>query len=160
MFMNNILLNRINIIKRFIIISFFIITVFLIKIILLDGSNYKDKYESIINASYLYKDAPRGRIYDRNNKLLVDNRLVAVLCYFRPNNISSNNLIDLAYKLSSLIDFDYSKLTDRTIKEFYLLLNDNDDLISDIEWDKYYNREISYSDIYELKIDILLVKKW
>ena len=151
--MNNILLNRINIFKRFIIISFFIIIIFLIKIILLDGSLYKDKYERIINASYLYKDAPRGRIYDRNHKLLVDNKLVAVLCYFKPNNIDSKELIDLAYKLSSLIEFDYSKLTDRNIKEFYLLLNDLDYLITDIEWNKYYNREISYNDIYELKIN-------
>ena len=87
--MNNILLNRINIFKRFIIISFFIIIIFLIKIILLDGTLYKDKYERIINAIYLYKDAPRGRIYDRNHKLLVENKLVAVVCYFKSNNIDS-----------------------------------------------------------------------
>ena len=145
--------NRIRLFKRVLILSFFIMFLSLIKVILFDGSIYLEKYNKIVNVSYSYNSTPRGRIYDRNNKLLVDNKLVPVLCYFSKDNTSSSDLISLAYKLSSLIEFDYYKVTNKSIKDFYLLLNDGDGLITDLEWDKYYKREISSDDIYELKIN-------
>ena len=52
--------------------------------------------------------APRGRIYDRNGNILVDNQPVKTIYYKKPTGISMNEEIVLAYKVAELIDVDYS----------------------------------------------------
>ena len=146
---------RINLIKKFLYFCFFILIFFLIYIIVFRRSFYYSKYDAIVNKYYYYNSAPRGRIYDRNHKLLVDNKLVPVIYYIKDNQISSSDEIDIAYNLSKIIDVDLSKLTLREQKEFYLKLNKRDDLIFQNEWELLSYRKIDYNDIYELKIERL-----
>jgi cell division protein FtsI/penicillin-binding protein 2 len=104
---------------------------------------------SVVDSKY----APRGRIFDRNYKLLVDNKLVPVIYYLNTNKDNSTNQIKEAYKLAQIIDIDVSKLSLKMLKDFYLVSNNCDSLISDKEWDKYYLDELSYNDIYKMKLE-------
>lgn len=150
--MNNIN-KKINILEIIIVLTFLIIFLFLIKIIIIDRKIYINKlYE--INNTFVYGDsAPRGRIYDRNNKLLVDNKGIRTLYYSKSKNITTNEEINLAYKVIDYIDIDYSKVTDRMLKEFYILIDkDINSKITNEEWDKLDKRILNSNDIYNLKI--------
>ncbi len=117
----------------------------------------KDKYdivlaearENIIEGS----TAPRGRIYDRNGKLLVDNKPVKVIYYKKPNKITTTREINLAYKVGSLIEVDYSRLTENSLRDFWI--RDNKEKanlkITDEEWEQLNLRKLTASEIENLK---------
>lgn len=144
---------RINCFKYILSITFLVILVSIININIIHHDYYVDKLTSSVNPVYMSKYAPRGRIYDRNYNLLVDNKLVPVIYYLKPSKMTSKNEIELSYKLASLIKFDYSKLTTRNMKDFYIIKNDTDNLITKNEWELYKKRKINSDDLYKLKLD-------
>lgn len=110
---------RINYYKIFLIISFLVIIVTLIYLTLFKQDYYFQKYLSIASPSYSFNNAPRGRIYDRNYNLLVDNKLVPVIYYLKPSKVSHLDEVNLSYRLSSLLEINYSKVTYDMLKDFY-----------------------------------------
>ena len=71
----------------------------------------------------------------------------------KPKKSNINDEIYTAYKLSKLIDIDYSRVTERILKDYYLVTNESDSLITTEEWEMYNNRKISYDEIYNMKLD-------
>ena len=114
---------------------------------------YLTMLDKSINKTFSTKTAPRGRIYDRNNNLLVDNKLIPVIYYLKPNKISVEKEIELANRLASILDINYSKLSIKNIKDYYIANHDTDYLITEEEWNLFNNRKIDSSDIYNLKLD-------
>ena len=153
--MNNIINKCINIFKYIIIIVFLIVFIYLFKVIILDRNIYLNKLDLATNI-YVYGDSsPRGRIYDRNYNLLVDNKSVPVIYYKKDKNISNIEEVKLAYKMINYIELDYSKITNRCLKDFWIIKNNSksDELITSDEWIKYKEHILSDNDIYNLKID-------
>lgn len=144
---------RLNLFRLFIFYSFIFLLIYITSFIILNKNYYVNLLTSMTNSVVDSKYAPRGRIFDRNHKLLVDNKLVPVIYYLNINKDSNLNQIKEAYKLSKIIDIDISKLSLKMLKDFYLVTNNCDYLITDEEWDKYYLDEISHSDIYKMKIE-------
>ena len=144
---------RLNLFRLFIFYSFVFLLIYITSFIILNKNYYVNLLTSMTNSVVDSKYAPRGRIFDRNYKLLVDNKLVPVIYYLNINKDSNFNQIKDAYKLSKIIDIDISKLSLKMLKDFYLVTNNCDYLITDEEWDKYYLDEISHSDIYKMKIE-------
>ena len=66
---------------------------------------------------------PRGRIYDRNYNLLVDNEAIKTIYYKKPNNITTKEEIETAYKVAEYIEVNYKKLTEKQLKKFWILNN-------------------------------------
>ncbi|MGE5456412.1 MAG: penicillin-binding transpeptidase domain-containing protein [Ignavibacteriales bacterium] len=99
--------------------------------------------------------APRGRIYDRNGRLIVDNEATKVIYYKKENNVKAKEEVDLAYKLANMIDLDFSKLNELNLKEFWLINNDKlgNAKITDMEWQKYEERKLNSDDIRNLKLE-------
>ena len=79
----------------------------------------KDFYtESLkeLSQTIVYKDSsPRGRIYDRNYNLLVDNVIVPVIYYKKPSKVTINQELSLSYQIVQNIDIDGSKITKRIL---------------------------------------------
>ena len=48
--------------------------------------------------------APRGRILDTNGNVIVDNKKVPIIIYRKIDNISKEEEIDLAYKLTRVLN--------------------------------------------------------
>ena len=145
--------NRIYFIYIFQCICFLIIGIVLSKIIFMDKKVYAKKLsDKTIVSSVL--SAPRGRIYDRNYNLLVDNKAIKTIYYKKDKNTSTLDIIKLCRKLVNIINIDYSKATDRDLKEFWLLINEDkgNGLIKDSEYNKVYERKLTMNDIYNLKI--------
>ena len=150
---NKIINNKIKHINRLIYLIIIILISYLGYFTIYKNNYYKYMLNSILNTSYTTKNAPRGRIYDRNYNLLVDNKLVPVIYYLKPNKISSSDEIKIANKLSNLIDIDYSKESIRILKDYYLTINNSDELITEEEWDLLDKRKINNNDIYNMKLE-------
>ncbi len=150
--MNIIIKKKVDFAIKSISLSFIIIIFFLFFYMIIKNNFYFLKYEYLTNSTFYYHDAPRGNIYDRNHKLIVSNKLIPVIYYIKNNNISINDEIKLSYKLSSILDFDYSKVTPRQLKSFLLTIFDGNSLITDMEWNLLNYKKISLDDIYNIKL--------
>lgn len=150
---NNIIRKRILFIYFISVFIFVVIGITLSNIMVIKKDNYLEKLanKTIVSSSY---SAPRGRIYDRNYNLLVDNKAVKTIYYKREKNTSIEDMIKLSNKLSKVLDLDYSKVSIRMLKEYYLEKNKKsvDKLITEEEYNKVYERKLTTNDIYNLKI--------
>ena len=110
---------RINFILIFTII-FFCIIVFRIFYLNVFMSNYYNMMLDKNTSNYVYSESvPRGRILDRNGKIIVDNKAVKTIYYKKPNGITVDEEIELAYRIGKLLKLDYENVTDRNLREFY-----------------------------------------
>ena len=134
-----------------IIMSLLLIRLFSIQI--LKYNYYQERLVKLTTTIIEGDSAPRGRIYDRNGNLIVDNVSVKTIYYKKPNNVKVKDEISLAYKVAEIIDIDYSKLTENMLREFWVLNNKDEakSRITDEEWKKLSIRKLTNSDIEKLK---------
>ena len=101
--------------------------------------------EQIVEGS----STPRGRIYDRNHVLLVDNKAVKTIYYKKEDGITTKDEINLAYTIADLISVDYSKLSERMLKTFWYKNNKElaEAKITKKERQKYKERKLTDDDI-------------
>ena len=145
---------RIFVILFLLVLSFFVILFRVFYLNIYMGNYYKMKLNNEKDTYVYGSTAPRGKILDRNGNVLVGNKAVMSIYYKKSKSVSSDDEVLIAYKMSKLIDVDYSNLRVRNLKEFYILVNydDADKLISDEEVQMFNERKLSEDDIYELKI--------
>ncbi|MBQ8681302.1 MAG: penicillin-binding protein 2 [Bacilli bacterium] len=98
------------------------------------------------------ESSPRGRIYDRNYKLLVDNEAVKTIYYKKEDGVTTKEEIELAYKLSDTLEIDYSKLSTKMLKTFWYKNNkeEAENKITKAERKKYNERKLSDDDLEDL----------
>ena len=115
-------------------------------------NDYKESLAMATEKTVESTSAPRGRIYDRNHKLLVDNEGIKTIYYKKQNGITTKEEIELAYEVSNNIDIDYSKIDDNKLKDFYYKSHYKEcrKKITDEEWDLYNKRKLNDKDIDKL----------
>lgn len=141
---------------KFVFLALFGILLFRLSYLVLLQGNYYQMLLEKNSISYVYGDSvPRGRIYDRNYNILVDNVAVKSIYYLRESGVSKNEEISLAYEISKILSLDYDLLLERNLKEFYILLypEESSKKITLEEWEDYENRKITINEIEELKIE-------
>ena len=145
---------KLDILEIVIIFLFLFLAYFLFKTIYLKEDFYKEKLNSLTNVIVYGESAPRGRIYDRNYNLLVDNIAVPIIYYKKIDKITKQEEIELIYEVIDKLELEYDKLKTRNLKEFYLVLypNKGNEKITEEEWDKQKQRVLNSSDIENLKI--------
>ncbi len=150
---NYILNKKINRFKYFVYLFIIVLSFSFGYLNIFKKEHYLTMLDNAVNNVYYSKNAPRGRIFDRNNNLLVDNKLVPCINYLKPKKITKEKEISIAEKLSNLLEIDYSRLSTRMLKDYYITTNETDYLITQEEWNLFSNRKISRSDIYNLKLE-------
>ena len=135
------------------IFSFILIIYKLIDIQIINNNKYKKLLDNLTIKTVESKSTPRGRIYDRNYNLLVDNVGVKTIYFKRKKSVSNKDLIDTIKDIKDHIDIDLSKLTIDNIKEYYMVINEDkvNKLITKKEKKLYEERKISSYKINELK---------
>lgn len=139
-----------------IIIIIFIMTVMLVSLFNVQILN-KEYYTNIVleqSKTLVYSNSsPRGRIYDRNGKIIVDNEAVKVIYYKKPSSITTKQEIQTAYKVAELIDIDYSGLSDKNLRKFWIKNNEEKakEKITEEEWKLLEERKLTLDDIQQLK---------
>jgi len=142
---------KVLIILIIIVLSILLVRIFYLQILKQDyyGERLIKLTQNIITGD----STPRGRIYDRNGNIIVDNIGLKTIYYKKPNGIKTKEEISIAYKLANLIEVDFSKLSDSSLREFWI--KNNNDLanqkITDKEWKKLSERKLTSDDIYKLK---------
>ena len=152
---NEVIEKRYNILIIIIALVISILFIYLFYIQIFKQSYYIEKVENLNGNIIEGSTSPRGRIYDRNHKLIVDNKPIKVIYYKKPNGITIKKEIDLAYKVADLIEVDSSKLTESDLKNFWLKNNEKaaNKKIKAKEWEKLKQRKITNDDILKLKLD-------
>lgn len=120
---------------------------------------YNDYYKMILgnktNLIIEQEDAPRGKILDRNGKILVDNKEIRKIYYLKEADITTKKEIEMCYKLIDILELPYEKLLTRNLKEFYIIKypEESKEKITEQEYEDLENRKITSDEIYELKIE-------
>ena len=150
--LEDVILKRYIFIIVIIFLCFGIIGVRLFSLQILSRDEYIVSLERAVEKRVESTSAPRGRIYDRNYNLLVDNVAVKTIYYKKENNITTKEEVELAYKVADLIEVDYSSLTDYRLKNFWYVQNKEDakKKITDKEWKLNKERKLSDDDIVDL----------
>ncbi|GIN20188.1 peptidoglycan D,D-transpeptidase FtsI family protein [Siminovitchia fordii] len=81
------------------------------------------QFNNEINSSkavVVKKPAPRGLIYDRKHRLLVGNKGIKAITYFRWNNSTPDSMLDLAEELTKYIDVDIDNLKKRDLEDYII----------------------------------------
>ena len=144
--------NRYIIFSVFIVIIFIIIFIKLYSVMIYNNEDYKDIVAEESYTTVSGESSPRGRIFDRNGVLLVDNKAVKSIIYNKPKKISTKELIDTSYLISKHIDIDISRLTDYDKRKFYLDKNPSLDLVSENEINKLKSGKITSDELLDLKL--------
>ena len=143
---------RYSIIKKITFLLFGIIVLKLINIQVFKYDYYKEQLD-VLNTKLIESDStPRGRIYDRNGVLIVDN-IARKTIYYKKNGLSDKEEIEVAHLLSELLDIDYSKLTIDNIKDSWIINNKEkiNNRITEEEWNKVRLRELTNSELNKIK---------
>lgn len=147
--------------KRFLVffvvllIMFGVLGIKLYTVMIIDSKDYKKSLKELSYTKVEGTSAPRGRIYDRNHKIIVDNKAIKSITYKKDKDISTSRMIELAYTVSSHLELSYSSLTDRSKREFYLAKYPEvcAKKITKKEKEKVKTGELSTTDLEELKIE-------
>ena len=119
-------MKRFKIIIYILVISFILILFKSFYITIIKYNKYKKlTYIDIVDSS-----APRGKIYDRNYKLLVDNISINNIYYKRESGVDE---VMLASDISKVLDLNYELVTESMLKDLWLVINDGYSKISEDE---------------------------
>lgn len=146
---------RLNIITFITVFIFLVMVIKLITLQIVKNNEYQQKLAAVTLKLIEGPSVPRGRIYDRNYNLLVDNVGYKTIYYQKPKGVKVDQEISLAYKVANIIELPYHKLKLDDLKAFWLLLNKQKGIekITNEEYKLYKERKLKNSDIYNLKIE-------
>lgn len=86
------------------------------------GEEYTKKLERTEEIA-VNTSVPRGRIYDRTGKVLVDNKPMNAITYTKTSSTTSQDMLKIAEALSELIHQDTKRVTIGDKRDFWILLN-------------------------------------
>ncbi|MGM7702000.1 peptidoglycan D,D-transpeptidase FtsI family protein [Pseudalkalibacillus sp. Hm43] len=110
---------RLNILFVVVFIMFTILILRLGVVQIVHGDSFKAEAERTENITAKL-DAPRGKMFDRYGRVVVDNEPVFSITFTRTNNTTQEEIYEIATKLSKYIEIDTETLTERDRKDFYL----------------------------------------
>ncbi|MCA1318936.1 penicillin-binding protein 2 [Bacillus tianshenii] len=99
--------------------------------------------------------APRGKIFDRNHNVVVDNTPLNAITYTRMASTSSKEQLEIAKQLSEVITLDTKEVQERDKKDYWILTHPEEakKLITDADMKKVEDGEIEEQDLYQLQLD-------
>lgn len=148
-------------------VVFFLFSVLILKLGIVQivyGEDYRrevDRKENVtVNISM-----PRGKILDRNGKLIVGNKPSNAITYSRPQNITAGEILKISERLATYIDKDSKEdlkaITERDKKDFWILKHPNEAIakITTADKAKLKNDKNYDTKIYHLTLDRITSKE-
>lgn len=86
------------------------------------GEDYVSKL-AMMEEVKVNTSVPRGRIYDRNGRILVDNVPENAITYTKLPTTKTEEMVKIAESLAALIDMPTNRVTARDKEDFWILLN-------------------------------------
>lgn len=116
---------RLNVIFFVVFILFSILVIQLGVVQILQGEEYQAEIDRTIKDTSK-SPVPRGKMYDRNGKVIVDNEPLYAITYTPPKRAQAEDKLEMAEKLKDFIKVDeqqIKKITERNKKEYWYLKN-------------------------------------
>lgn len=137
-----------------ILLSFSIVLLKIADVMLWNTSDYQVDLAKLTYTTVSGGSSPRGRIYDRNYNIIVDNKSLKTITYQKKKGTTSLDMIDVANKIAPHIEIDYQKLTTRNKKEYFYAINKEycDNLVTKKEKEKVHQRKMTQNELDELKL--------
>ncbi len=139
-------------------IMFFLFLILIVRISYMQIFNTKASIADLekLSTKEVYGSSmPRGKIYDRNYNVIVDNVGTNMISYKRESGVKTEDEIEMAYLLAEKIDVDYAKLTTNILKDFWIANNIEkaNNKITNKEYEEYERRKLKAKDLERLKIE-------
>jgi cell division protein FtsI/penicillin-binding protein 2 len=83
------------------------------------GEEYTQEVTKV-ESSYATFPAPRGKMYDRNNRVVVDNQSIPAISYTLEKHVKPDEMLNTAKKLAEYIEVDPSFLKERDLRDYWL----------------------------------------
>ncbi|WP_425429444.1 peptidoglycan D,D-transpeptidase FtsI family protein [Domibacillus antri] len=121
---------------------------------IVQGEDYQRKIERTEDIT-VNTSVPRGKIFDRNGQIVVDNVPQNAITYTRAKSPDADEMMETAEKLAQLIEKETDQVTERDKKDFWIRKNEEKAKakVTDEEWAAYENDELSEDEIYDLQLD-------
>ncbi len=118
------------------------------------GDEYRREVERTEEVT-VNNSVPRGKMYDRNYNLMVDNQPLDAITYTRKQGTKSSEMLETAQKLAVLIEKETDKVTERDKKDFWILLHPKlaEKKITEKEKKQVEEGLLEDKDLYQLQID-------
>ena len=137
-------------------IGFFLILLFKVtNVMLFEKETYETSLMSLTNTTITGTSTPRGRIYDRNYNIIVDNKSLKTITYQKPKNASEEDMIEIATKIAPHISLSTNKITSRNKKEYYCVKYRDkcEKLVTKEEKEKVKQKKLTIKELEELKLE-------
>ncbi|WP_442594951.1 peptidoglycan D,D-transpeptidase FtsI family protein [Neobacillus sp. D3-1R] len=136
----------------FILFSLLILRLGVVQIVY--GDDFKREIERTEDIT-VNNPVPRGKIFDRNGKIIVDNTPQNAITYTKYQGTGQQETLQIAERLASLIDKDSSKVQVRDKKDYWILKNPEraKEKIKDEEWKKFEEKQLEDKDLYKLQLE-------
>lgn len=141
---------------------------------ILDGESHQAEIDRTIN-DISKSSVPRGKIFDRNGKVVVDNNPLYAITYTPPKRVQAEDKLDLAEELVSFIQMEdkvKDKISERNKKEYWYLKNIDeatdrltDEEIEDLDDVEQYDLMLEritdddLDDISDEDLDVIAIKR-
>ncbi len=136
---------KFQILKITIFLVFIIITTKLFFVQIIDKNKYISYVYNNTHTFWYSPSVPRGKIYDRNNKIIVDNEAIKTLYYIKNSENTLKKEIEIAYNLAKNIDIDYTTLSKNNYENFLKISKYNDEELTKKTAYIYYLMNTGYS---------------
>ena len=142
-------------------ILFFIVTVKLVNVMIIDKDKYSENLDNLTYSRVLGTSSPRGRIYDRNYNIIVDNKSLKTITYQKIKGTSNLEMVEVAKKVVNYLTLDYDKVTKRSKKEYLCVIDKKycDSLVTEKEREKVSQKKMTSNELQELKYERIADEK-
>lgn len=136
----------------FILFSLLILRLGVVQIVY--GDDFKREIERTEDIT-VNNPVPRGKMFDRNGKIIVDNTPQNAITYTKFQGANQKELLQVAERLSTLIEKDAKKVQERDKKDFWILKNPDraKAKITEKEWAKFEEKKLDDKDLYKLQLE-------
>ncbi len=142
---------RVNLLFLFVFLLFAALILRLGIIQIVEGEKFQRYAEATENV-VAKTNTPRGIMKDKKGNIIVDNQPIFNLVYTRQPGMTGERSLEIAQQLAKFIDKETDALTERDLKDYYILSRGQKELleekITDAEWKK-----VGEDGLYELLLD-------
>jgi penicillin-binding protein A len=141
---------RLNLLFLIVFICFSILVIKLGTLQIIKGEDYKREISRTEN-HIIREPVPRGKIFDRYGRIIVDNNGKNAISYTKAQHTKHEEILNTAKKLAQMIDVQTDKLTERDLKDFWILTRPNL-AKAKLTKQELSNKKLSSTDLYKLQL--------
>jgi penicillin-binding protein A len=118
------------------------------------GDDFKREIERTEDIT-VNNPVPRGKMFDRNGKIIVDNTPQNAITYTKYPGADQEEMLKVAEKLADLIEKDPKDVRERDKKDYWIIKNPElaNKKITKVEWDLFKEKKLTDKDLYMLQLE-------